>query len=102
MAAANFSLFTFHYSLYFVSLRHNYYYVISLAMKKLLKVFGCVVAVCLVLMVGTVMVLNTDTFQNKLLKRATSLLSEKLQTRVEIDSVSIGLFSQNVNLYVQP
>ena len=68
-------------------------------MKTALKVFGCVVAACLLLMVGTVLVLNTDTFQNKLLKRATSMLSDKLQTRVEIDSISIGLFSQKVNLY---
>ena len=68
-------------------------------MKTALKVFGCVVAACLLLMVGTVLVLNTDTFQNKLLKQATSMLSDKLQTRVEIDSISIGLFSQKVNLY---
>ncbi len=68
-------------------------------MKTALKVFGCVVAACLLLMVGTVLVLNTDTFQNKMLKRATSMLSDKLQTRVEIDSISIGLFSQKVNLY---
>ena len=68
-------------------------------MKTTLKVFGCVVAACLLLMVGTVLVLNTDTFQNKMLKRATSMLSDKLQTRVEIDSISIGLFSQKVNLY---
>ena len=68
-------------------------------MKTVLKVFGCVVAACLVLTAGTVILLNTDAFQNKMLKRVTSLLSEKLQTRVEIDSISIGLFSQNVNLY---
>ena len=68
-------------------------------MKTALKVFGCVVAACLLLMVGTVLVLNTDTFQNKLLKQATSMLSDKLQTRVEIDSISIGLISQKVNLY---
>ena len=68
-------------------------------MKTFLKVFGCVVAACLVLMCGAVFLLNTDTFQNKLIRHATQLLSEKLQTRVEIDSVSIGLFSQKVNLY---
>ena len=68
-------------------------------MKTFLKVFGCVVATCLVLMCGAVFLLNTDTFQNKLIRHATQLLSEKLQTRVEIDSVSIGLFSQRVNLY---
>ena len=71
----------------------------KLVIIKTLKILGCVVAACLVLMVGTVLVLNTDTFQNKLLRHATSLLSDKLQTRVEIDSISIGLFSQKVNLY---
>ena len=68
-------------------------------MKLFLKLFGGFVATCILLVVGTVLVLNTDTFQNKLLKRATQMLSDKLQTRVEIDSVSIGLFSQNINLY---
>ena len=68
-------------------------------MRRFLKVFGCVVAACIVLMFGGVFLLNTDAFQNKLLRHATQLLSEKLHTRVEIDSVSIGLFSQNVNLY---
>ena len=68
-------------------------------MKSILKVIGCLVAACIVLMFGAVFLLNTDAFQNKLLRHATQLLSEKLHTRVEIDSVSIGLFSQNVNLY---
>ena len=68
-------------------------------MKIVLKVFGCVLVACMRLVVGAVFVLNTDAFQNKLLKRATQMLSDKLQTRVEIDSISIGLFSQDVNLY---
>ena len=68
-------------------------------MKTFLKLFGGLIATCIVLVVGTVLVLDTDAFQNKLLNYATSMLSEKLQTRVEIDSVSIGLFSQDVNLY---
>lgn len=64
-----------------------------------LKVLGGLVALFVTLVVGTVFLLNTDAFQNRLLKYATTMLSEKLQTRVEIDSVSIGLFSQAVNLY---
>ena len=68
-------------------------------MKKVLKICGGVIAACIVFVVGTVLVLNTDAFQNKLLRRATRLLSEKLQTRVAIDSISIGLFSEDVNLY---
>ena len=46
-------------------------------MKTFLKVFGCVVAACLVLMCVAVFLLNTDTFQNKLIRHATQLLSEK-------------------------
>lgn len=65
----------------------------------ILKVFGGLTAFCLSMVAGAVFLLNTDAFQNKLLHRATRLLSEKLQTRVEIDSISIGLFSQDVNLY---
>ncbi len=56
-------------------------------------------AFLVVLAVGMVFLLNTDSFQNKLLKHATRMLSEKLQTKVVIDRVSIGLFSQDVNLY---
>ena len=58
-----------------------------------LKVLGGLIASLMVLIVGTVFLLNTDAFQNKLLKHAIGLLSDKLQTRVEIDSVSIGLLS---------
>ena len=64
-----------------------------------LKVLGGLVAFCMTLLAGTVFLLNTDAFQNKLLKHATRMLSDKLQTHVDIDSVSIGLFSQDVNLY---
>lgn len=64
-----------------------------------LKVLGGLTAFLLALVAGMVFLLNTDAFQNKLMRQATRLLSEKLQTRVEIDSVSIGLFSQDVNLY---
>ena len=64
-----------------------------------LKVLGGLIASLMVLIVGTVFLLNTDAFQNKLLKHAIGLLSDKLQTRVEIDSVSIGLFSQDIYLY---
>ena len=68
-------------------------------MKSFLKIGVGLIALCMVLVVGMVFLLNTDAFQNKLLKHATQLLSEKLQTRVEIDSVSIGLFSQDFHLY---
>ena len=76
-----------------------YFFHYLCAMKTILKICGGLVAAVITLVVGTVLVLNTDTFQNKLLRRATQMLSDKLQTRVEIDSISIGLFSQDVNLY---
>ena len=75
----------------------NYLYLC--VMKTFLKLFGGFVATCILVVVGAVLVLNTNAFQNKLLKRATQMLAEKLQTNVEIDSISIGLFSQDVNLY---
>lgn len=70
--------------------------------KTIIRILKIVAGVCLTLVVlvtGTVLVLNTATFQNKLMKYSTEMLSEKLQTKVSIDSVSIGLFSQDIRLY---
>lgn len=67
--------------------------------KRILKIVAGVCLTVVVLVTGTVFVLNTATFQNKLMKYATEMLSDKLQTKVSIDSVSIGLFSQDVRLY---
>ncbi|MBQ2131232.1 MAG: hypothetical protein II431_07810, partial [Prevotella sp.] len=47
---------------------------------------------------GTLL-LNTKYVQNKLLVIATNLLSEKLETRVKADSISVNLFSQDIALY---
>ena len=63
-----------------------------------LKVVGGVLAAVLVLMIVMGALLNTDAFQNKVLRRATQMLSEKLNTEVKIDSVSIGFFSNDVRL----
>lgn len=63
-----------------------------------LKVVGGVLAAVLVLMIVMGVLLNTDAFQNKVLRRATQMLSEKLNTEVKIDSVSIGFFSNDVRL----
>ena len=52
----------------------------------------------LLLFVATV-VLNTPSFQNKMLKPVTRLLCEKLNTNVHIDSVSINLVNQYIHLY---
>jgi hypothetical protein len=37
--------------------------------------------------------------QNKFLHYATDMLQEKLQTKVEIDSIHVGFFSDDVGLY---
>ena len=72
-------------------------------MKKVLatlaKVVGGLVALVIVLVVGTVLVLNTDSFQNRIMQYATQTLSDTLKTHVSVDHVSIGLFSQDVRLY---
>jgi hypothetical protein len=72
-------------------------------LKKVLKwivriVLGLVVVVILLLAGGFVLI-NTPSFQNKLLKRATTMLADKLQTKVEIDSVSINLLTLDAELY---
>lgn len=67
-------------------------------MKKLLKIIGGIVVVLLLLLVGGTFVLNSSSFQNKMLKMSTEMLAEKLQTKVEIDSVNINLFTFDVDL----
>ena len=43
--------------------------------------------------------LNTSWLQDKLLRKATTLLQEKLETNVKIDSVSIDLLTLDAKLY---
>ncbi len=66
--------------------------------KLSLKIIGGVVATLLVLTVAAVFTLNTSWCQQKVLNYAVSLLEERLQTRVEIDSVSVSLWTQDVHL----
>ena len=54
--------------------------------KLSLKIIGGVVATLLVLTVAAVFTLNTSWCQQKVLNYAVSLLEERLQTKVEIDS----------------
>ena len=66
---------------------------------RILKIIcGIIFSVLLLLFVATV-VLNTPSFQNKMLKPVTRLLCEKLNTNVHIDSVSINLVNQYIHLY---
>lgn len=67
--------------------------------KRLLKIVGGFTIGAAVLLGGAALLLNTDSVQNKLLKIATEELRMKLDTRVEIDSISINIFNLDLNLY---
>ncbi len=72
-------------------------------MKKILKwlliVLGVVTGLILALATAANIALNRPSVQNKLMKRATEMLSEKLQTRVVVDSVSVEVFKQHISLH---
>ena len=65
----------------------------------LLKILACIFVFVAVLLGVAVYLLNNKTFQNKVLQRATVLLSERLGTKVTADSVYINVFGQQVELY---
>lgn len=64
-----------------------------------LKIVAIIVVVFVALVVGAVGLLNTSSVQDKFLSYATDMLQEKLQTKVSIDSIRIGFFSDDVRLY---
>ena len=66
---------------------------------RILVVLGILVTIFFVVAITAGILLNTPSVQNKLLSRATQLLSEKLQTRVAIDSIHIGFFSDKIRFY---
>ncbi len=72
-------------------------------MKKipvtLLKIIGGILLSVVVLLVGAFLALNSNSVQNKLLKKAVTMLQEKLHTEVSIDSVSISLIGQDFRMY---
>lgn len=72
-------------------------------MKKLLKWMVRIVlglaGMIVFLLAGAFFLLNTSWLQNKLLERTTALLTEKLDTKVQIDSVSVGLLTLDAKLY---
>lgn len=71
-------------------------------MRKLLltlKILGAIVACLIVLLVGATLLLNSSSFQNKMMKRAAAMLSERLGTRVTVDSVYVSVLGQTVELY---
>ena len=72
-------------------------------MKKvlitILKIVGCLMVFAAVIAVAAAFMLNSPKMQNKVQRKAVTLLSEKLGTKVEIDSVSIDFWKGGVSLY---
>jgi len=66
---------------------------------RIIKVVVIAAVSFMALVVGAVGLLNTSSVQDRVLSYATEMLQEELQTKVEIDSVRIGFFSDDVRLY---
>ena len=64
-----------------------------------LKVLASISLTLVVLLVTALILVNTKSVQDKVLKQATELLTEKLGTCVSIGSADISFLSQNINLY---
>lgn len=67
--------------------------------KKALIVTACTIIAMVLLLCAATLLINTSYVQQRLLQRATSMLAEKLNTRVEVDSVSVNLFVPSMALY---
>ena len=68
-------------------------------LRRILKTVGGTAVGAVVLIGGATILLNTESVQNKILNKAVELLSQKLETHVEIDSVSINVFTQDISLF---
>lgn len=66
---------------------------------RIAKLVAILAVVFVVLVVAAIGVLNTSSVQNRLLAYATEMLQEELQTKVEIDSIRIGFFSDDIRIY---
>ena len=69
------------------------------ALLTTLKVIGGLVALFIILVLGTVGMINNSSIQNKILHYATDMLAEKLETKIEIDSIHIGFFDDDIRLF---
>ena len=69
------------------------------ALSTILKTGGILLGVLIILIVIASLMLNTKSVQNKVAKYATELLANKLQTKVSIDSVSISIIGQKIELW---
>ena len=66
--------------------------------KLTLKIVGGVVVTCVLLVLGGIGLIHTDWLQEKAVREATDVLSEHLQTKVEIGRVSVSLFRQDISI----
>lgn len=64
-----------------------------------LKVVVGLVVFFILLVVTSVWLINKPSTQDKILKYATDMLAEKLNTKVEIDSIRVGFFREDIRLY---
>ncbi|MCR4583843.1 MAG: AsmA family protein [Prevotella sp.] len=67
--------------------------------KRILKIIAGILVFFLIVIGGLTLVLNSSSFQQKIIQSATTALTEKIGTRVSIESVSVNLFSQRVGIY---
>ena len=67
--------------------------------RRITKIAGGAAAVVVILLGATFMTVSNKSVQKKLLNKAVEQLSQKLETHVEIDSISISVFSQDISLY---
>ena len=71
-------------------------------MRKILvrvsKILVGFIAVMIVLLLSVAALLNTDRVQNKLLQFSVSVLSDKLETKVEADRISLSFLKQHLSL----
>ena len=68
-------------------------------LSTLLKTFGIIAAVLVALFVVAIFIVESPTIQNKVMKKATAMLTEKLGRRVEVERVNVSLIRQSVGLY---
>ena len=64
-----------------------------------LKILAGLLVTVIILLLAATLVLNSSSFQQKMLSHATELLEEKLQTKVSIDSINVNFLKFNVGLY---
>lgn len=68
-------------------------------LRRILKTTGGIAVGAVVLLGGATLLLNTESVQKKIQEKAVELLSQKLETHVEIDSISISALTQEISLY---